>query len=213
MARRKFYVVWEGRVPGIYDKWEDAFEQVDGYEGAKYKGFDDQEAATAAFRGNPKDHIGLIAKIARQQVRNQEAARQQNVRNEGIAVDGASSGNPGPIEYRGVRLRDGKEIFHVGPLQGGTNNIAEYLALVHALALLDKYQRYDIPIYSDSRTAQSWVRQRKCKTKVEWNRSNEPLRAILERANTWLENHTPQNPILKWDTENWGEIPADFGRK
>ena len=29
----------------------------------------------------------------------------------------------------------------------------------------------------------------------------------------WLRTHPFRVPILKWDTQNWGEIPADFGRK
>ena len=128
-----------------------------------------------------------------------------------IAVDAACSGNPGPMEYRGVHLPSGKQIFHYGPVQG-TNNIGEFLAIVHALALL-KQKGATMPVYSDSRTAQIWVQKRKCKTTLQRNEQTEPLFAIIARAERWLMNNPDHSQVLKWDTDNWGEIPADFGRK
>ena len=82
-----------------------------------------------------------------------------------LAVDAACSGNPGPMEYRGVYLLTGQEVFHFGPVYG-TNNIGEFLAIVHALALM-KQKNISMPVYSDSRNALSWVKQKKCKTKLE----------------------------------------------
>ncbi|MBQ1177867.1 MAG: ribonuclease H family protein [Bacteroidaceae bacterium] len=128
-----------------------------------------------------------------------------------LAVDAACSGNPGPMEYRGVYLGDGKEIFHFGPVHG-TNNIGEFLAIVHALALLDK-QGLKMTIYSDSRTAIGWVRKKCCKTQLERNETTEQLFQLIERAEAWLKSHRVTNPIVKWETDQWGEIPADFGRK
>ena len=128
-----------------------------------------------------------------------------------LAVDAACSGNPGPMEYRGVYLGDGKEIFHFGPVHG-TNNIGEFLAIVHALALLDK-QGLKMTIYSDSRTAISWVRKKCCKTQLERTEHTEQLFQLIERAEAWLKAHRVTNPIVKWETDQWGEIPADFGRK
>lgn len=128
-----------------------------------------------------------------------------------IAVDAACSGNPGPMEYRGVYLLTNKEIFHFGPVQG-TNNIGEFLAIVHALALL-KQKGSDMPIYSDSRTAQIWVQKRKAKTTLPRTPQTEGLFQLIERAERWLLTNSYKNPIIKWDTEHWGEVPADFGRK
>lgn len=130
-----------------------------------------------------------------------------------IAVDGACAGNTGLMEYRGVNVADGSEIFHVGPLADGTNNVAEYLALVHALALL--FQRNDptTPIYTDSATAVAWVRDHGCHTKLTPTENNRKIFELLARADIWLRNHTPRNPILRWNTPLWGEIPADFDRK
>ncbi len=118
------------------------------------------------------------------------------------------------MEYRGVRVSDGSEIFRVGPLPDGTNNVAEYLALVHALAMLDKQGDHTTPIYSDSRTAQSWLRGGAHRSKLARTPANAKIHEMLQRADMWLASHRPTaNPIIKWDTDNWGEIPADFGRK
>ena len=108
--------------------------------------------------------------------------------------------------------RTGKEIFHYGPVWG-TNNIGEFLAIVHGLALLKQKGLNTMPIYSDSVNAQLWVKRKKCKTTLERNEKSEALYQLIERAENWLKNNTYQNPIVKWPTEEWGEIPADFGRK
>lgn len=213
MEKRKFYVVWEGREPGIYDSWDDCLEQVQGFPGAKYKAYPSQAAATEAFRGNPREQLAIARQIARHVGMKIDYTIIPGIRLDAIAVDGACSKNPGPMEYRGVRVADGAEIFRVGPLAGGTNNIGEYLAIIHVAALLAKKGDTTTPIYSDSRTAQSWIRRGHSNTKIEPTPDNAQLLGILERADKWLATHRIPNPILKWDTENWGEIPADFGRK
>ncbi len=132
-------------------------------------------------------------------------------RGESLCVDGACSGNPGPMEYRGVHLPSGKEVFRVGPMLG-TNNIAEFLAIVHALALM-KQKGITMPIYSDSVSGQAWVRNKKAKTTLALNAETAQVLNLVERAEKWLRENDFRVPILKWDTEKWGEIPADFGRK
>ncbi|MDE5788458.1 MAG: hypothetical protein K2H79_07970 [Bacteroidaceae bacterium] len=128
-----------------------------------------------------------------------------------LCVDAACSGNPGPMEYRGIHLPSGRQVFHFGPIPG-TNNIGEFLAIVHGLALL-KQKGLKMPIYSDSRTAQTWVRNKKAKTTLKRTKETEQALDLLARAEEWLRTHGVDVPILKWDTDNWGEIPADFGRK
>ncbi|MDE6633928.1 MAG: hypothetical protein K2J96_01530 [Bacteroidaceae bacterium] len=128
-----------------------------------------------------------------------------------LCVDAACSGNPGPMEYRGIHLPSGRQVFHFGPIPG-TNNIGEFLAIVHGLALL-KQKGLKMPIYSDSRTAQTWVRNKKAKTTLKRTKETEQALDLLARAEQWLRTHGVDVPILKWDTDNWGEIPADFGRK
>ena len=218
MAKRKFYVVWVGRVPGIYEDWAECLDQVDQFPGALYKAFDSQTAATIAFRGDPNDQASIIEAIAEHNALMRKEHQTSlldipEINPDAIAVDGAVSGNPGPMEYRGVDVRSGIELFHVGPLAGGTNNVAEYLALVHALAYLYNKGDRTTPIYSDSRTARSWVRNRGHRSKLEPPEENLPIRQLLQRADKWIQTHTPENPVLCGNTNNWGEIPADFGRK
>ena len=128
-----------------------------------------------------------------------------------IYTDGACSGNPGQMEYRGVYLADMQEKFHFGPIKG-TNNIGEFLAIVHCLALY-KQRGLDWPLYSDSRNAILWIRQKKCKTKLELNESTKAVFERIEAAERWLQQNSFKNQIIKWETDKWGEIPADFGRK
>lgn len=223
MAQRKFYVVWEGRQPGIYDNWEDCQEQVVGFPGARYKSFSNQNAATEAFRGNPEEEEEIVRSIALHNSMRTSTSILDSIADRLIAfpeinghawaVDGACSGVPGPMEYRGVDLATGTEIFRYGPVPNGTNNAAEYLAIVHALALL--YNRGDstTPIYSDSRTARAWVRNRRHRCTLERSAATARVFELLDRADMWLQTHITTNPILVWNTELWGEIPADFGRK
>jgi ribonuclease HI len=219
MAHEKYYVIWQGAAPGVYDSWEEARLQVEGYPNAAYRSFRTKEEAVEAFRaGYDKD--SLIAEVARQVKKLNREGRSIEWQPDGgakpyivdsIAVDAACSGNPGPMEYRGVLVRTGQELFHFGPVEG-TNNIGEFLAIVHCLALQEK-QGTRLPIYSDSVNAQKWVRMGLCRTKLECTERNRPLFDLIRRAEAWLRQHRVQVPIYKWETKAWGEIPADFGRK
>ena len=211
MAKQKFYVVWKGVNPGIYHSWTDCQLQIKGYKGAVYKSFETEEEAESAF--SSPAHTFFHAK----QSSNTEKKDRADLRipddfnTNCLAVDAACSKNPGPMEYRGVYVLTGEQIFHFGPVYG-TNNIGEFLAIVHGLALL-KQKHLDMPIYSDSRNALSWVKQKKCKTQMERNAKTEALFQMIERAENWLKNNTYTTKLLKWETDQWGEIPADFGRK
>ena len=206
--KQKFYVVWKGVNPGVYASWTDCQLQTKGYEGAQYKSFDTREEAERAFADSAFHYIGKNAP------KKEETQKQlpENFDMNCLAVDAACSGNPGPMEYRGVYLLTGQQVFHFGPVYG-TNNIGEFLAIVHALALM-KQKGISMPIYSDSRNALTWVKQKKCKTKLERTPKTEELFQMIERAENWLKNNSYTGiPILKWETEEWGEVPADFGRK
>ncbi len=204
--KQKYYVVWNGHMPGIYDSWETCHAQVKSYPNAKYKAFDNRELALQAFRSG--FHVEKKEKKA---VRHEDW--KNAVRKPCVVVDAACSGNPGDLEYRGVDPFEERELFRIGPLQKGTNNIGEFLAIVHALALLKKYHQHEVPVYSDSRIAISWVKKKQPATKLHFDHKNRELHELLQRAVTWLDANSYKNPILKWETEKWGENPADFGRK
>lgn len=220
-AKKKYYVVWHGVEPGIYNSWPKCQEQIKGFEGALYKSFDSEEEAEEAYHSSPYLYIkqrNSANQPKATQLQNPPSDRTDTVlplplevKAEALAVDAACSGNPGPMEYRGVYLRTGQEVFRYGPVHG-TNNIGEFLAIVHGLALL-KQKDSAMTIYSDSRNAMLWVKNKKCKTKLERTAKTEQLFQLIERAELWLKENTYNIPLLKWETEKWGEIPADFGRK
>ncbi|MDR2810813.1 MAG: ribonuclease H family protein [Tannerellaceae bacterium] len=211
MPKGKYYVVWRGLNPGIYDTWDACRLQVEGHENAKYKSFPSHREALDAFEKGYKDYLkkATPSKITRGLEKNTSPDKPIP---ESLAVDAACSGNPGDMEYRGVYTATGQELFHIGPLKQGTNNVGEFLALVHGLALL-KQKNSSLPIYSDSLNAIKWVNNKKTKTLLERTPVNEPVFNLIERAEKWLKENAYTTPILKWDTSRWGEIPADFGRK
>ena len=208
--KQKYSVVWKGVSPGVYTSWTDCQLQIKGYDGALYKSFDTKEEAEHAFASPAHHYIG--PQNSKSKTQNSIKSLPENFDMNCVAVDAACSGNPGPMEYRGVYLLTGQQIFHFGPIYG-TNNIGEFLAIVHALALM-KQKGIRMTIYSDSRNALAWIKQKKCKTKLERTSKTEEVFQMIERAETWLKNHTYADiPLLKWETEEWGEVPADFGRK
>ena len=203
-------MVWDGRETGVYNAWESCKEQVSGYPGAVYKSFASEELANEAFYEDSKKHVGN-KKIKPQLTAEQKKKYGEPIL-ESISVDGASSSRGGMSEYRGVFTHNAKEIFRKGPFADGTNNLMEFLALVHALSLC-KRDGVSLPIYSDSRTAISWVRKKEVKTTKQRTKKNEELFDLIDRALMWLKENDCQNKILKWETKVWGEIPADFNRK
>ncbi|MDD2512263.1 MAG: ribonuclease H family protein [Proteiniphilum sp.] len=207
MAQKRYYVVWQGVTPGVYDTWEACKAQVAGYKQALYKSFASRKEAEEAFSDNPWKHLNP----KKTGPKTAYSAATAIIR-ESLAVDAACSGNPGRMEYRGVYVKDGTEIFRVGPMEEGTNNIGEFLAIVHALALLQKNGK-ETPIYTDSMNALKWVAKKKCNTKLEQTERNKIIFDWIARAEKWLRENSYRNPILKWETKKWGEIPADFGRK
>jgi ribonuclease HI len=205
MAKQKFYVVWQGRKTGIFTSWAECEKQVKGFEGAQYKSFESRSAAEAALKGNFDDYKGK-PKPVRQWLFAAHPPRLPSV-----SVDAACSGAPGPLEYRGVNTETGEEIFKAGPFPDGTNNVGEFLAIVRALEWLAR-RNLEWAIYSDSETAISWVRVRKCKTNLKKSPSNTMLFQLIARAEESLKTFRSVR-VFKWDTEAWGENPADFGRK
>ena len=224
MTKPKWYVVWVGKSPGVYGDWSGCKAQVDGVPEAKYKSYPTREEAERAY--------AMGWKKAFAEARGEKAAREAAGAGEGagarsggesgsgaagyeldsICVDAAASGNPGPVEYQGVDTRTGERLFHYGPIPKGTNNLGEYLAIVHALAYLKRIGSAKT-IYSDSQTAIKWVRDKRPATTLPRDETTEEIWRLVDRATAWLRENTYRNKILKWDTERWGEVKADFGRK
>lgn len=238
--KQKYYVVWDGASQGVFCSWEACEEAVHGFPNARYKSFKSLEEAEDAFEMGAEAYYEMeeasssetrkddgkatksVSPASKETAKRNECQEEtsaplrwehcKGVIMDSIAVDAACSGNPGMMEYRGVYLKNGREIFHYGPVYG-TNNIGEFLALVHGLALLKQKGLHQMPVYSDSVNAQIWVRQRRCKTTLARNERTAELFQMIERAEKWLRENAFSTPIIKWRTEEWGEIPADFGRK
>ena len=209
--KKKFYTVWKGHNTGVFESWDDCKAQIKDYQGAQYKSFSTFEAAKKAHKGNYKDYIGK-SKTFKSDLSDDQLNKIGQPNYNSISVDAASSGNPGKMEYRGVDTKSKKQLFIQGPFVEGTNNIGEFLAIVHGLAFL-KQRNSDRLIYTDSRTAISWVKKKMCNTKLERTDKNESLFDLVDRAVKWLKTNNYNTIIVKWETKAWGEIPADFGRK
>ena len=217
----KYYVVFIGHNPGVYDNWDEAREQSEGFPGALCKSYPSAEEATNAYRNftGVEDRTELLRLISGSGKENPGRKRETTdyaiypeIDLDAWAVDASCLGVPGKMEYRGVEVKTGKVIFNMGPFEEATNNIGEYLALVHAMALMTKKGEYHT-IYSDSRTAMSWVRKHRVNTSLQPTSRNAKVFELLARASVWVNTHEFPAKILKWQTDRWGEIPADYGRK
>lgn len=207
MPRQKYYVVWKGRRTGIFTSWAECEKQVKGFTGAEYKAFGTLKEAESALGSGYEAYKGRPSSLGKWR----EASVKPVIPS--ICVDAACSGSPGKLEYRGVYTDSGKEFFHVGPFPDATNNVGEFLAIVHALTWLAKHDK-KLTVYSDSENAISWVYTGECNTRLKHTGRNAPIFMLIRSAENWLaENELKDDAILKWDTELWGEIPADFGRK
>ncbi len=208
--KKKFYVVWKGRKTGIFNSWIECKKHVDKYNGAEYKSFKSELEAKIAYS---KTYLDFMGKNKRGFYMSDEEKKLYGEPNmNSISVDAACSGNPGIMEYQGVETETKKVIFKMGPFEESTNNIGEFLALVHALSYMKK-NNDQRPVYSDSKTAISWVKNKYFGSTLQKTKQNKKLFEFVEKAIKWLEKNEIKNEILKWETKVWGEIPADFGRK
>ena len=212
MSKKKYYVVWEGKKRGIFTSWNDCKKQIEGFTGARYKSFKTKTLAKKAFNGNYEEYIGK--NIHETTLSKEALAKIGKPILNSIAVDGACN-SKGDAEYQGVYTDTKTLLFKQGPFKGGSNNLMEFLALVHGLAWLKK-NKLDLPIYSDSRTAIGWVWKKTIKTTIKKTKENKEIFDLVDRGIVWLKNNPEMisnKYILKWETKAWGEIPADFGRK
>ncbi|SDD78281.1 ribonuclease HI [Paenibacillus sp. UNCCL117] len=219
MAKSKWYVVWEGHKPGVYTTWVECQLQTNGYPQAKFKSYETEEEARRMFVAGWKKAFSASSKAAagtgargRSGGAAKSATSSEEADLDSLSVDVGCSGNPGIVEYKGVYTRTGEVVFQHPPISRGTNNMGEFLAIVHGLAHLKKIGS-KMTIYSDSMTAISWVRKKAAASTLPRDASTKEIWELVDRAEAWLRQNTYPNKILKWDTKAWGEIKADYGRK
>ena len=185
--KQKWYVVWSGTEPGVYSTWAECKQRIHGIAGAKYKSYDslaEAEAAYAAGYQAPKRKTGGEVRVSNLRLTPEQLSEFPEIDPQSIAVDAACSGNPGKMEYRCV--------------------------YVFADPSMPKGQTV---VYSDSRNAMLWVRQKKCKTTLPHTPQFAQAHDMIARAEKWLNENAVTNRVVKWETKRWGQIPADFGRK
>jgi ribonuclease HI len=220
MAKQKYYVVWVGKVPGIYTSWGECQQQVNQFTGAKFKAFESRSEAEQAYAAGYKNYWGQQSGSkpgssgSKSYKRSSASAAEEpgEIDYDSISVDVGTRGNPGPVEYKGVDTQTGDILFSCGPISKGTNNLGEFLAIVHALAYLKKIGSTKT-VYSDSMNALKWLKQKKVATTLPRDASTQEIWDLVDRAEHWLRTNTYENKVLKWQTKSWGEIKADYGRK
>lgn len=215
MAKNKAYVVWAGNTPGVYNSWAECETQTKGFPGAKFKGFPSRELAETAFSEQAGDYIGkkkVVNSPSGQKAKTFDNKPGGNY----LTVDAAYSHKTKVLEWRGVMVENGNEneVFRSNPYRGGSANVGEFLAVIDGLEYL-RDNNINLPVYSDSITAQAWVRKKRNNSNVE---SSPTLIAMLDRADRLLQNGLYDNlkqkiTIKDWESKSWGEIPADFQRK
>jgi len=205
--KQKYYVIWEGHQKGIFDTWAETEKNIKGFPNAQYKSFESRAEAEAASK---KNYWASINPKSTKTLKPSGIAGQFIIPS--ISVDAACAGNPGILEYQGVNTATKEVLFKRGPFPVGTVNLGEFLAIVHGLSYLKKLD-CPFPLYSDSRTAIAWVRNKAIKTNLERDASTAELFELVDRAIEWLKTNSYTTKILKWETEDWGENPADYGRK
>lgn len=129
-----------------------------------------------------------------------------------LSVDASTLGNPGQMEYQGVVTGSGQKLFTSPIYPKGTNNIGEFLAIVHAIKFLEQ-NGWNYPIYSDSITGIAWVKNKKVNTSLEFDEETQRLHEHIKNATTYLKNTNFDYDIRKWNTKEWGESKADYDRK
>jgi ribonuclease HI len=219
MAKQKYYVVWVGKKPGVYTSWPDCQKQVEKFDDAKFKSYESLLEAETAYKAGWKGNWGTGAGAAKADVRSrfggskkEHTYSKDDIEYDSVSVDVGTSGNPGPVEYKGVDTRTGEVLFSVGPISKGTNNLGEFLAIVHALAYL-KQQNSTKTVYSDSENALKWVKQKHVSSTLVRDHTTKEIWDLVDRAETWLKMNSYKNPLVKWQMKSWGEIKADYGRK
>jgi len=201
MANKR-YTVWEGKESWVFADWKTVETLVKGFKWAKYKWFSSKiEAEQALWEGRERYY----------QPEKKRNEKELPFLKESIAVDAACSSASWIMEYQGIDLVSWSQVFHFS-FPHGTNNIGEFLGIVHGLSYL-KEKKSDYNLYSDSKIAINWVHEGKCKTNLPHTAETEKLFELIKRAEQWLSENSYETQILKRKTEEWWEIPADFGRK
>jgi len=212
----KYYVVRNGKKKWIFDSWDETKVIVEWFQNAKYKSFDDYDIAKKSFDMWYDVFFGQRDKKVKKDKK--EIIKNKKILTPSICVDASCMGNPGNLQYQIVDTGNLCNIYKSPIFEHWTQNIWEYMAIVHWMMILsenDFYKKYKI-IYSDSNTAISWIVNKKPKTSLIRDIYNIKLKNQFEKTNKWLLENTEKIKniqVIKRETKYRWEILADFGRK
>lgn len=215
MAKKKYYAVAVGRQPGIFTQWfgkTGAHAQVDGFRGAKYKGFATLEAAKGFMRdmhSGPNGGTGPSRKTRARPSAMTEGGHADPIV---IYTDGSSLGNPGPGGYGVVIPSPSGNREFCGGFRKTTNNRMELFACIVGLDQLKTPSR--VALYSDSRyvvdgITKGWARRWQ---RSGWRKSNgeKALNVDLwKRLLALCERHAVQFVWVKGHAGNPGNERCD----
>lgn len=202
--QQKWYVVWKGFEPGIYESWESCKQQINGYAGAVYKSYTSKRLAHEIYKKWLRHE---------REIRMRHLLEDWCIKEKSICTDAACAWNPWQLEWRWVETMSWKEIFHSEIYEVGTVNIGEYIALLRGMKYLLDRELAERVIYTDSIVAMSRFRKGTPQTDLYKVESNKDLRHVLEQWHAWRIKTNPCIEVIKRNTKSRGEIPADFGRK
>jgi len=162
MAKKKYYAVKKGKTPGIYKTWDECKSQVDGFPGAKYKGFVTQNEA--------ETYLGIVEKPI------QTAT---NMKDTLIAyVDGSYNDETKEFSYGMVILSEGNEEYFSERIEdvalADMRNVAgEIKGAEAAMRYAVDNQNKKLLIYHDYEGIEKWCTE-------EWKAKKEGTKAYQE---------------------------------
>ena len=176
MAKKKYYVVFIGRKPGIYNEWfgaNGAEIQINGFSGARYQGFATLSDAKQAFNQFRKtNHVQRQKKtspITERQIQEPVPGRTKIT----MYTDGGCIYNPGPGGYGVVLIKGKQKKEYSGSYRLTTNNRMELMACIIGLKKIKTAS--SVVLYSDSKYVVNGITKGWAK---RW------------QANNWMRNKT-----------------------
>jgi len=150
----KFYAVAVGRIPGIYENWDAASQQIKDWKGPKYKKFGTRAEAEEFVRTGGKStkepEVASQSPAKKKKTAAASSTKKQHIR---VYTDGSSLGNGrhGALAGVGVFFGEGDPRNVSEALQGDmqTNQRAELTAVIRALEKIPKDR--DMRIITDSK--------------------------------------------------------------
>lgn len=198
-SKKKYYVVWRGRETGIFTSWDACLRSVNDFQGALFRGYSTWEEA----------HDAHLNGYWREVAKNKAVTPTTEVIRHSFATDAVHNAD-GTFSYFITDIEQSRTIYRSPSFHDSNLNVCRFLAIVHALAILTKTSDTR-PVYSPSATAISWVSRRECRTSLCRTLGNTVTFDLIIRAGRFLADNLMSNPILRWESESWGEVPNISG--